>query len=173
MQVSDAVSEVPSGRAGSQLHRLLAGIVAIAVIIGLLISNDALLAAPIAGVTKAAGAWVAFALFASMYSIAGFILALLALQAYERYSRGEPSRLATWLERQVASRRVSWATPLAQGGRIVGFVAASVVVGGVVTTWLIRYSGRRDHLVPIAALSSTIFGIAFAATYAGIFRLVF
>jgi hypothetical protein len=170
--VSDSVSGVRAGRAGSQLHRWLAGLVAIAVIIGLWISNDALLAAPIAGVTKLAGAWVAFMLFAGIYSVGSFVLALLALKAYERYSRGEPSKLASWLDRQAASPRVRWAKPLAQGGQIVGFVVASVVAGGVVTTWLIRYSGRRDGLVAIAAVSSAIFGVTFAATYAGIFRLV-
>jgi hypothetical protein len=170
--VSDSLTEVRAGPARSQLQRLLAGIVALAVVVGLWIANDALFAAPIAAVTKVAGAWVAFVLFAGVYSLGGFILALLALRAYERYSRGEPSRLALWLERQAASPRVRWARPLAQGGRVVGFVVASVVAGGVVTTWLIRYSGQRERLVAIAAASSIIFGVTFAATYAGLFNFV-
>ena len=170
--MSDTVSEAPDRRTRSYLHRLLAGAVGIAVIIGLWISNDVVLAAPIAGVTKVAGAWVAFVLFAAIYSLGGFVLALLALRAYERYSRGEPSKLALWLDRQAASPRVRWTRPLAQGGRIVGFVAASLLAGGVVTTWFIRYSGQRDGLVAIAATSSIIFGVTFAATYAGLFHFV-
>jgi hypothetical protein len=67
----------------------------------------------------------------------------------------------------------SWlAGPLAQGGRVIGFVLGSVLVGGVLMTWFLRYSGRREGLVGLAAMSSTIFGVTFTATYAGIFHFV-
>jgi hypothetical protein len=151
---------------------VLGAVVGVGVLLALWLSNDVVLAAPIGAVTKLAGAWFAFVVFAAVYSIGSFLLALLALRAYERYSRGEPSRLATWLDRQASSPRARWARPLAQGGRVVGFVVGSVLVGGVLMTWFLRYSGRRQGLVGAAALSSTIFGVTFAATYAGIFHFV-
>jgi hypothetical protein len=151
---------------------VLGAVVGVGVLLALWLSNDVVLAAPIGAVTKLAGAWFAFVLFAAVYSIGSFLLALLALRAYERYTRGEPSRLATWLDRQASSPRARWARPLAQGGRVIGFVVGSVVVGGVLMTWFLRYSGRRQGLVGAAALSSTIFGVTFTATYAGIFHFV-
>jgi hypothetical protein len=151
---------------------MLAGALGVGVVIVLWISSDLVLAAPIGAVTKLAGAWFAFVLFSAIYSIGSFVLALLALRAYERYSKGEPSRLAAWLDRQASSARARWARTLAQGGRVIGFVVGSVVVGGVLMTWFLRYSGRRERLVGAAALSSTIFGVTFTATYAGIFHFV-
>jgi hypothetical protein len=151
---------------------VLAGVVGVGVVVVLWLSSDVVLAAPIAAVTKVAGSWFAFLLFATTYSIVSFVLALLALRAYERYSRGEPSRFAAWLDRQASSPRARWARPLAQGGRVIGFVVGSIVVGGVLMTWFLRYSGRRQGLVGAAALSSTIFGVTFTATYAGIFHFL-
>jgi hypothetical protein len=151
---------------------VLAGVAGVGVVLALWLSSDLLLAAPIGAVTKVAGSWFAFVLFSVVYSIASFALALLALRAYERYSRGEPSRLASWVDGQARSPRARWARPLAQGGRVIGFVVGSVMVGGVLMTWFLRYSGRRQGLVGAAALSSTIFGVTFTATYAGIFHFV-
>jgi len=170
--VSEQTAKAPSASAWSPAHRVLAGVVGVGVVVVLWLSSDVVLAAPIAAVTKVAGSWFAFLLFSATYSIAGFVLALLALRAYERYSRGEPSRFAGWLDRQASSPRARWARPLAQGGRVIGFVVRSIVVGGVLMTWCLRYSGRRQGLVGAAALSSIIFGVTFTATYAGIFHFV-
>jgi hypothetical protein len=151
---------------------VLAGVVGVGVVVVLWLSSDLVLAAPIGAVTELAGSWVAFVVFSITYSIVSFVLALLALRAYERYSRGEPSRFASWLDRQASSPRARWVRPLAQGGRAIGFVVGSIVVGGVLMTWFLRYAGRREGLVGAAALSSTIFGVTFTATYAGIFHFV-
>ena len=170
--VSDGASGAATAPAWSQGQRWLAGAAALLVVIGLWIANDAVLAAPIAAVTALAGSWFSFALFSVVYSLGSFLLALLALRAYERYSKGQPSRLASWLEGQGRSVRFRWARPLAVGGGVLGFVVASIVLGGVLTTWFLRYSGQRRHLVGAAALSSLIFGVTFTATYAGIFHFV-
>ncbi len=170
--MSDQVAKAPTAPAWSLVHRVVAGVVGVGVVLVLWFSSDVVLAAPIGAVTKLAGSWFAFVLFSATYSIGSFVLALLALRAYERYSRGEPSRLAASLERQASSPRARWARPLAQGGRVIGFVVGSVVAGGVLTTWFLRYSGRRQGLVGAAALSSTIFGVTFAAMYAGIFHFL-
>lgn len=170
--MSDQAAEAPTATAWSFAHRVLAGIIGIGVVIALWFAGDVVLAAPIAAATKLGGSWFAFVVFSVVYSVGSFVLALLALRAYERYSRGEPSRLATWLDRQATSPRARWARPLAQGGRVVGFVVGSIVIGGVLTTWFIRYSGRRQGLVAVAAASSTIFGVTFTATYAGLFHFV-
>ena len=170
--MSEQTAKPPTAPAWSLAHRLFAGVVGVGVVIALWLSSDLLLAAPIGAVTKVAGSWFAFVIFSVVYSIASFVLALLALRAYERYSRGEPSRLASWVDGQARSPRARWARPLAQGGRVIGFVVGSVVVGGVLMTWFLRYSGRRQGLVGAAALSSTIFGVTFTATYAGIFHFV-
>jgi hypothetical protein len=170
--VSEQAAEAPTAPAWSPAHRLVGGVAGIGVIVALWLSSDLVLAAPIGAVTKLAGAWFAFVFFSAVYSIASFLLALLAIRAYERFSRGEPSRLATWVDRQASSPRARWARPLAQGGRVIGFVMGSVLVGGVLMTWFLRYSGRTQGLVGLAAMSSTIFGVTFTATYAGIFHFV-
>jgi hypothetical protein len=170
--VSEQTAKAPTAPAWSLAHRILAGVAGLGVVVILWISSDLILAAPIGAVTEVAGSWFAFVLFSAVYSIASFLLALLALRAYERFSKGESSRLAMWLDRQASSPRARWARPLAQGGRVVGFVVGSVAVGGVLMTWFLRYSGRREGLVGAAALSSTIFGITFTATYAGIFHFL-
>lgn len=148
-------------------------IVAVVSVVILYIWDDALLAAPIIAVTGLAGPWVAFGTFSLVYGLASFGLALLAVRAYDRRAAGRPSRLADWLNSQGDKRRTVWAKRFLDSGKVVGFVISSFALGGIVTTWLIRYGGRREGIERIAALSCAIFGITFTGMYTGLGQAVF
>lgn len=148
-------------------------IVAAVSVVILYIWDDALLAAPIIAVTGVAGPWVAFATFSVVYGLASYGLALLAVRAYDRRAAGRPSRLADWLNRQGDKRRTVLAKRFLDSGKVVGFVISSFALGGIITTWLIRYSGRREGIERIAALSCAIFGVTFVGMYAGLAQVVF
>jgi len=135
--------------------------------------DDVLLAAPVVALTKLAGPWVAFGVFSIVYALGSFVLALLAVRAYERRSAGQPSRFAGWLTRQTERSRKTWARRVLASGKAIGFVVSSFALGGILTTWLIRYGGRRRGIERVAALSSLIFGATFAAMYTGIAQAVF
>jgi len=145
---------------------------ALAVVV-LYIWDDALLAAPIIAVTGLTGPWVALATFSVLYGVASYGLALLAVRAYDRRAEGRPSGLADWLARQGEKRRTAWASRFLESGKVIGFVVSSFALGGIVTTWLIRYSGRRDGIERIAAVSCAIFGITFTAMYTGLAHAIF
>jgi hypothetical protein len=130
--------------------------------------DDLLFAAPIVAVTAAAGPWIAFAVFSCVYALGSFALAMLAVRAYEHLSGGEPSRMARWLERSAGGRRSRLARRLLATGKLVGFVVCSFLLGGILTTWLIRYSGRNRAIVAVAGWSSAIFGVTFTAFYVGV-----
>jgi len=143
----------------------LAGVLAT---VALYVWDDLLFAAPIVAVSAAAGPWTAFAIFSVVYALGSFVLALLAVRAYEHLSGGEPSRLAAWLQQRAGGRRSRFARRLLATGKLAGFVVCSFVLGGILTTWLIRYSGRTRGLVAVAAWSSAIFGVTFTALYVGL-----
>jgi hypothetical protein len=155
--------------------RWLAGsaIVTVVSVVILYIWDDALLAAPIIAVTGLAGPWVAFVTFSLVYGLVSYALALLAVRAYDRRASGRPSRLAAWLNTQGDKRRTAWAKRFLDSGKVAGFVISSFALGGIVTTWLIRYGGRRDGIERIAALSCAIFGVTFTGMYTGLAQAVF
>ena len=98
---------------------------------------------------------------------------LLAVRAYDRASAGQPSGVERWLSRQAESSTGRSGQRLIRTTSSVGFVLASVVIGGILTTWLIRVGGRRQGLTRIAALSSALFAMGFVGLYTGVFGLIF
>lgn len=139
----------------------------------LFIWDETLLVAPVLGLTKLIGAGFAFLCLAPVYFLVSFGGALLAVRAYERASAGEPSGLERWLRRQADSSSGRSGQRLVRTTSGVGFVAASVVFGGILTTWLIRVGGRRDGLTRIAAISSLLFAVGFVGLYSGVSGLIF
>jgi hypothetical protein len=152
---------------------VFSGVVAGVSVAVLYVWDDVLLAGPVVAVTALAGPVVAFALFASVYALVSFVLAMAGVRAYERWTRGTPSKFAHWLSRQREARRATWARRLLDSGKVAGFVASSFLLGGIMTTFLIRYGGRRDGIERIALLSSVIFGVTFTAAYAGLGQALF
>ena len=142
-------------------------------VVVLYVWDDALLAAPVVAVTGLAGPWMAFGIFSILYSIGSYVLAMLAVRAYERRAAGGSSRLSEWLTHQGQRRRASWARGLLESGKVLGFVVSSFLLGGIITTWLIRYSGREEGIERIAAMSCLVFGVTFTAMYTGIAQAVF
>jgi hypothetical protein len=135
--------------------------------------DDALFAAPIVAGTRWLGAWTAFIVFSVIYGVVSFTLAILAVRAYDRRSGGRENRLARWVERQSHSQRAGWIGGLLTSGKVVGFFLSSFLIGGIVTTFIIRLSGRRDHLTGLAAASSAIFSLTFVGLYTGVGRVIF
>jgi len=152
---------------------LAAGVLAVLGIVVLYIWDDLILAAPIIAVAGWLGAWVSFLIFAGLYGLGSFGLAMLAVRKYDEHSGTRSSKLAKFIEVQTSGRRGRFARRLVDGGKFAGFVISSVVLGAIATTWLIRYAGRSHGITRIAALSSVIFAITFVAGYAGIAALVF
>jgi len=142
-------------------------------VVAVYIWDDVLFAAPIVAGVAAFGVWPAFVLFSVVYALGSYVIALWAVRAYDRASEGRPSRLASWLQRQQQRDRGRWGRRLLESGKLLGFVASSFLVGGILTTWFIRYSGRREGIRRIAAFSCAIFGVTFTAMYVGVGRLLF
>jgi hypothetical protein len=165
------VTDHPAGR--TRQWQTLPGLAAVASVVVLYIWDDALLAAPVVAVTGLASPLAAFGIFTILYSVGSYILAMLAVRAYDRRTVGESSRLADWLARQERRPRTAWARRLLDSGKVVGFIASSFALGGIVTTWLIRYGGRREGIDRIAAMSCLVFGITFTAMYTGIAQAAF
>ncbi len=141
--------------------------------VALFIWDETLLVAPVVALTKLIGAGLAFLVLAPVYFLVSFGGALLAVRAYERASAGEPSGLERWLRRQAESSTGRSGQRLMRTTSRVGFVAASVILGGILTTWLVRVGGRRDGLTRLAAVSSSLFAVGFVGLYTGVFGLIF
>lgn len=173
MRVTSALTPPLVARRPRSITAVLSTVAGALTVVALYIWDDVLLAGPIVAVTAMAGSVVAFPLFASVYALVSFVLAMAGVRAYERLTQGSPSRFAQWLTRQREARRAAWAQRLLDSGKVVGFVAASFLLGGVVTTFLIRYGGRREGIERIAGLSSVIFALTFTAVYTGLAHAVF
>lgn len=150
----------------------VAGIVGIAGFLVLYIWDDLLFAAPIIAAVPFLGVVPTFVLFSLGLGGLNFIGGLLAVRAYDRFSRGDPSRIEAWLSKQATSRRGQWAEKLIRSGKALGFIASSFLLGGVVTTWIVRYLGRREHIKSVALASSAIFAVTFVGLYSGLGKLL-
>lgn len=158
--------------AGASMATGLAVVASAAVAAALYVWDDLLLAAPIVALASFWGPLATWILFATLYAVASFVLALWAVRAYDSLTDGEPSRLARWLATQSEGRRGHWGRRLVNGGQAIGFVVASFLLGGIVTTWLTRVVRPDRPVLPTAAASCAIFGVTFAGQYAGIAALV-
>ena len=134
----------------------------------LYIWDDFIFAAPIAVVAALYGIWVSFTLFAVLYTLASIAIGMLAVKGYERRTQGEPSKLAARLEKEIRKDRSKLGKRLLTSVGAVGFVLASFFVGGIVTTFMIRYMGRREGILKVSILSSIIFGVTFVGFYSGL-----
>jgi hypothetical protein len=76
------------------------------------------------------------------------------------------------MERETAHRRSRWARRLVASGSGLSFAAASVVLGPIVTTWLVRSLGRRQSMPVVAMASTAIWVVSFVGTYTGLTSLV-
>jgi hypothetical protein len=153
--------------------RILSAVAAALSVVALYVWDDALLSGPVIAMTGLVGPLPSFALFATVYTVASFFLALLGVRAYDRWTTGQPSRFARWLTRQREARRAVWSQRLLDSGKAIGFVVSSFLLGGVVTTFLIRYGGRRDGIEAVALGSSLVFGVMFTAVYTGLAQAAF
>jgi hypothetical protein len=147
---------------------ILATIAAAGGVAALYIWDDLLLAAPVIAVTTMIGPLKTWLVFAAIYAVLSLLVATLAVRAYDRFGSGRPSRLASWLEVQTQHSRSVWVQRLVSGTGALGFIFSSVVLGGIVTTWLLRYSGITRKLKTLSVLSCAIFGLGFAGQYAGV-----
>lgn len=133
--------------------------------------DDVLFAAPIILAVRLVGTVPAFVVLTLVYGVASWALAMLAVRTFDRRAHGGHSRLEAWIERQAEGRRGGWVKGLITSGRIVGFLLASFLLGGIVTTWMVRYAGRRDRIGLIAVASSGIFALTFVGFYSGVGKL--
>lgn len=159
--------------AGSGRRRALSYTAGGLAAVALFIWDETLLVAPVLAVTNWIGAGPAFLCLAPLYFLVSFGGALLAVRAYERASAGEPSAIERWLRRQSETSTGRSGQRLMRTTSTVGFVAASVILGGVLTTWLIRVGGRREGLTQVAAISSVLFAVGVVGLYSGVFGLLF
>lgn len=146
----------------------MAVLAGVAALVAVYLWDDLIFAAPVVATTAWLGPVAAFVVFAPLYAVGSWIIALAAVRAYDRSAAGRPSKLASWLESQRARQRSTWGRRLLDSGKLIGFVASSFLVGGILTTWFLRYSGRRDGIARLAAWSCGIFGVTFVGLYSGL-----
>lgn len=168
----DTAPQRDAGTTSNSPTHWLAVIGAAAAVAALYVWDDLLLAAPIVAVASVWGAFTAWLLFSVLYGTASLALALMAVSAHDRMTSGRSSRLAHWLAAQSAGRRGRWGRRLINGGQLVGFVMSSFLLGGIVTTWMVRIIRPDKPAFTTAMASCAIFGVTFTAQYAGIAALV-
>ncbi|KAA0233188.1 MAG: hypothetical protein EDR02_14785 [Actinobacteria bacterium] len=156
-----------------RFQAVLIGVAGVGVAVALYVWDDVFFAAPIGAASGLWNPWAAFLVFASVYALGSFLIAVVGVRAIDRVVGDEPTRLQQWLESSHVKRRRKIGDRFLETGKVVGFVISSIVLGGILTTLIVRMSGRRDRMLAIAAASCLIFGIGFAATYAGVFALIF
>lgn len=165
-------ADVDGARRSGGAWRAAAGLVGgVLVFVAVYLWDDLLLAAPILWMSQVLGEWTAFVFFSVLYGVASWVLAMLAVRAYDRATEGRPSRLARWVEKQSQTKRGAIGARLLATGRAIAFVASSFLIGGLLTTWFIRYSGKREGIERVGALSCAIFGVTFTGFYSGIIHL--
>ncbi len=143
-----------------------------AVVVALYVWDDVLLATPIVVTSGWLGPGLAFVLLTPVFFVVSTALAVAAVRAHERATRGRPGRLERSLRRQLDHRRGRLATELMRATGLISFVLASTLLGGTVTTWLIRCGGRRHGMIAVAATSSAINAVTFVGLYSGLVALV-
>jgi len=146
-------------------RKLLLGLAGVASVIAIYFWDDALLAAPIIATDQMWGALPAFAIFSVLYALGSLLIAMWVVRLYDREASPQGNRLSRWVEAQSARRRSRWGERLVHAGTATAFVASSIVIGGILTTWFLRASGRRQGIRRLAAVSCAIFGVTFAASY--------
>ena len=178
---SGAITDLLS-RGRNALATALAG----ATVLVLYVWDDAIFATPVVVATRWWGAATAFVTLFIAYAAGSWLVAVLGVRTYDRSvatraagrdlsdesDPDRPSRLARWIDHQAGGRRGPWGKRLVASGELVGFVVASFLLGGIVTTWLVRLSGRRHRMGLVAIASSTIFAISFVGFYSGTARVL-
>lgn len=154
-------------------RRLALSVAAGVAVVALYVWDDAVLAAPIVAASAWLGSGLAFVLLAPVFFVLSSLLAVAAVRAHDKVTGGGTSRLEAWLRHQVEDRRGGLTRRVSRAGGLLGFVASSVLLGGTVTTWLIRYGGRREGLLKVACASSAINAVSFVGMYSGLASLVF
>jgi hypothetical protein len=139
--------------------------------VALYLWDDLLWAAPIGAAVHLVGAFAAFAVFAALYGAGSYVIAMWGVRAYERRAV-RPSRLAGWVAHAGEARRGRWGDRWLRTGRTAGFLFSSFALGGVLTTWLLRYAGVKKDIARLAAVSSAVFAVTFVGFYAGLFGLI-
>jgi len=164
----------------------VATVLAGATVLILYVWDDAIFASPVVAATRWWGPVTAFATLSITYAIGSWLVAMLGVRTFDRSVGTRPggvdpadgstahgsSRLVRWIDHQAAGRRGPWGSRLVASGELVGFVLASFLLGGIVTTWLVRLSGRRQRIALVAVASSTLFAISFVGFYSGVARLL-
>lgn len=166
--VLDVTDPVVAARRRGWLFAVGAG----AVVVALYVWDDVVVSAPILAVSAWIGPGAAFLVTTPLFFVISSALALAAVRAHDKATAGRPSRLEAWMQHQVEGRRQGLARRLVLAGGAVGFVASSILLGGTVTTWLLRYGGRREGLTSVAYTSSAINAVTFVGMYSGLFSLL-
>lgn len=164
--ITDSASRLSRLRKGAKVAG--AGVGAVV----LYLWDDVIFAAPIIAAARAAGTLPAFVMCGVVYFAVSTAVALLAVRAYDKAGPGQ-GRLTRWAARQLDAPGRSWAARLSRTGSWFGFAVASVVLGGIVTTLLVRHMGVRARLGTTAMASSALFAIGFVGMYSGLSRVLF
>jgi hypothetical protein len=138
--------------------------------------DGAVFGTPVVAATKVWGPWPAFLLFSVVYTAAGAALAVFAvhLQRRRQARLGAPDgRVARWLDSAADDRRSLAFRGLVRGGSIVGFLVASLMLGGALTMWFWSAAGRKGPVVLLSVLSSSIIAVWYAAVFSGAGALLF
>ncbi len=145
-------------------------IFAVLVAVALYLWDDALLAAPIVASAHAWGPLQAFLVATPVYFAGSTAITLVLLRALGR-PRSPSTRVTEWVERQAERPGRRWVGRVAVGGGVLGFVLSSFVLGGIVTTLLVRHAGVRVRIETVAVVASAFFAISFVGVYSGVSRI--
>lgn len=132
--------------------------------------DEVLFAAPVLFAAARHGLWVTLAVVVPAYWVIGSGLSMLVVRPA---ARRQPGWLAgvvqTLTERTEGSRfRRQMLT-----GSVLGFVLASWILGGILTSYILAITGLRLRLRTWVVAANAIWAVTFTAQYAGVGALIF
>ncbi len=137
-------------------------------IIGLYIWDDALFAAPVIGAVALWGPLMGWLVCSVVYSAGSLAVSLLLVRPRERPRQGRSQTITRWVTGTTDRRSAAWMRGALASGAVLGFIASSVLLGGIATTWLTHRLVPDRPVTSTAVAACSIFGFTFCALYSGV-----
>lgn len=134
--------------------------------------DEVFFAAPAVALTARIGGIAAFLFLLPLYVAFGTGVSLLLVGRKQREHRVQ-SRLEIFIDSMAKKTENSRIRRKLVAGTAMGFFLSSWLLGGILTSWLLRVVGLKNNVPAWAIASNIIWAITFLAQYTGIAALIF
>ncbi len=134
--------------------------------------DEVFFAAPAVYLTAKIGAWSTLAILIPIYIVVGSGISVFIIGTKQRkYAKaGRVERMVNSMAEKTQNSRIRRQLV---AGSLVGFFLAAWLLGGILTSWILRLVGIRQHVLRWALAANTIWAVMFVGQYSGIAALIF